>query len=43
MGNEDIRQRINALKERRRNDKINLLLYAAARGDISGLKVALEA
>ena len=41
-GGDELHQRINALKERRKNDKINLILYAAAKGDLSGLTDALK-
>jgi hypothetical protein len=42
IGGDELHQRINALKERRKNDRINLILYAAARGDLAGLKDALK-
>ena len=41
-GNDEMRQRINNLQERRKCDKINLILYAAARGDLVALKDVME-
>jgi hypothetical protein len=42
LGNDEMRQRINDLQERRKCDKINFILYAAARGDLIALKDAIE-
>ncbi len=42
MGGDELHQRINDLKERRRNDRINLILNAAANGDLPGLKEAMK-
>jgi hypothetical protein len=39
---DEIHQRIDALKQRRRNDKINQILSAAAEGDLISLKAALK-
>ena len=36
-------QRIDQLKQRRSNDRINLILSAAARGDLPSMKLALKA
>jgi len=42
MGGDELHQRINDLKERRRNDRINLILNAAANGNLAGLSEALK-
>ncbi len=42
MGGDELHQRINDLKERRRNDRINVILNAAANGDLAGLSEALK-
>jgi hypothetical protein len=42
MAGGDLEQRIMTLKARRKNDKINLILYAAAKGDVAGLEKALK-
>ncbi len=42
MVDDDIHQRINALKQRRRNDRINQILSAAAEGDLASMKAALK-
>ena len=42
FGSDELRQRIKNLKERRKCDKINLILYAAARGNLVALKDAME-
>jgi hypothetical protein len=42
LGSDEMGQRINDLQERRKCDKINLILYAAARGDLVSLKDAME-
>ena len=39
---DDIHQRIDALKQRRRNDRINQILSAAADGDLTSMKTALK-
>ncbi len=39
---DDIHQRISALKQRRRNDRINQILSAAAEGDLASMKAALK-
>jgi len=39
---DDIHQRIDALKQRRRNDRINQILSAAAEGDLMSMKAALK-
>jgi hypothetical protein len=39
---DEIYQRIDALKQRRRNDKINQILSAAAEGDLLAMKAALK-
>ncbi len=38
VGGNELHQRIKSLKERRRSDQINGILYAAARGDLPALK-----
>ena len=35
-------QRIEALRQRRSNDRINMILSAAARGDVTTMKEALK-
>lgn len=42
-GGNDLDQRIKSLKEKRKNDRVNLVLYAAAKGDLQALKTALKA
>ncbi len=42
MGGNELHQRINDLKERRRNNRINLILNAAANGNLTGLKEAFK-
>ena len=39
---DEIHQRIDALKQRRRNDRINQILSAAAIGDLLAMKAALK-
>jgi hypothetical protein len=39
---DEIHQRINELKQRRRNDRINQILSAAAEGDLTAMKAALK-
>jgi hypothetical protein len=39
---DDIHQRIDALKQQRRNDRINQILSAAADGDLMLMKAALK-
>ncbi len=42
MVGDELHQRIKYLKERRRNDRINLILSAAANGDLVALSDALK-
>jgi hypothetical protein len=42
LGGDELHQRINDLKERRRNDRINVVLNAAANGNLVGLSEALK-
>jgi hypothetical protein len=42
QGSDELCQRINDLQERRKCDKINMILYAAARGDLNAVKDAME-
>jgi hypothetical protein len=42
VGSDELRQRITDVQVRRKCDKINLILYAAARGDLVTLKDAME-
>ncbi len=39
---DEIHQRINELKQRRRNDRINQILSAAAEGDLKAMQAALK-
>jgi hypothetical protein len=39
---DEIHQRIDTLKQRRRNDKINLILSSAAKGDLETMTTALK-
>ena len=42
MSGDELHQRIEALKIRRRNDRINKILYSASKGDLAGMKEALK-
>jgi hypothetical protein len=42
MSGDELHQRIEALKIRRRNDRINKILYSASKGDLTGMKEALK-
>jgi hypothetical protein len=42
MNGDELHQRIEALKIRRRNDRINKILYCAARGDLNEMKESLK-
>ena len=42
MSGDELHQRIEALKIRRKNDRINKILYCAAKGDLVGMKLALK-
>ena len=39
---DEIHQRIDTLKQRRRNDKINLILSSTAKGDLETMTTALK-
>jgi hypothetical protein len=39
---DNIHQRIDLLKQKRKNDKINQILSAAAKGDLVSIKAALK-
>ena len=42
MSSDEMRERSASLKARRKNDRINLILNAAAHGNLESLKMALE-
>ena len=43
LGVDETQHRIETLTTKRQNDRINLILSAAAKGDLAGLKHALKA
>ena len=42
LGGDETQQRVETLKTKRQNDRINFILSAAAKGDLAGLKHALR-
>ena len=42
LSGDELHQRIETLKIRRRNDRIHKILFSAAKGDLNGMKEALK-